>query len=147
VSSSSPLPASGARGYVKRPELTAEKFIPDPFSGRAAARLYRIGDTAHHLGDGNIDFLGRADDQVKIRGYRIEPGEIEAALAHHPEESDEREPSPFATEKIQLYGQFKSMDLSPKASPPCGVAVVLFPIRRRFGAPLQRLERGAAGGC
>ncbi len=73
-----------ARGYLNRPELTAEKFIPDPFSAEPGARLYKTGDLARFLPDGNIEFLGRGDCQVKIRGYRIELGEIEAALRQHP---------------------------------------------------------------
>jgi aspartate racemase len=72
-----------ARGYLDRPELTAEKFIPDPFRSEPGARVYRSGDLARFLPDGNIEFLGRIDSQVKIRGFRIEPGEIEAALAQH----------------------------------------------------------------
>ena len=73
-----------ARGYLNQPELTAEKFIPNPFNDKPGARLYRTGDLARYLPDGNIEFLGRIDNQVKIRGYRIELGEIEAALAQHP---------------------------------------------------------------
>ena len=73
-----------ARGYLNRPELTAEKFIPDPFSSEPGARMYKTGDLARYLPDGNIEFLGRADHQVKIRGFRIELGEIEAALGQHP---------------------------------------------------------------
>ncbi|HUZ95886.1 MAG TPA: amino acid adenylation domain-containing protein [Edaphobacter sp.] len=72
-----------ARGYLNRPELTAEKFIPDPFSTEPGARLYKTGDFARYLRNGNIEFLGRADHQVKIRGFRIELGEIEAALGQH----------------------------------------------------------------
>jgi acyl carrier protein len=72
-----------ARGYLNRPELTAEKFIPDPFSNEPGARIYKTGDLARSLPDGNIVFLGRTDHQVKIRGYRIELGEIEALLAQH----------------------------------------------------------------
>ncbi len=72
-------------GYLKRPELTADRFVADPFSGRAGARMYRTGDLARHREDGNVEFLGRTDHQVKIRGYRIEPGEIEAALGRHPD--------------------------------------------------------------
>ena len=73
-----------ASGYWNRPELTAEKFVPDPFSGEVGARLYRTGDLVRYLPDGNIEYLGRIDDQVKIRGFRIELGEIEAVLAEHP---------------------------------------------------------------
>jgi acyl carrier protein len=73
-----------ARGYLCRPELTAEKFIPHPFSSEPGQRLYKTGDLARYLADGNIEFLGRFDHQVKIRGFRIELGEIEAALAQHP---------------------------------------------------------------
>jgi amino acid adenylation domain-containing protein len=73
-----------ARGYLKRPELTAEKFLPNPFSQEPGGHLYKTGDLARYLRDGNIEFLGRIDDQVKIRGFRIELGEIEAVLGAHP---------------------------------------------------------------
>jgi amino acid adenylation domain-containing protein len=73
-----------ARGYLNRPALTAEKFIPNPFSAQPGARLYKTGDRACFLPDGQIAFLGRIDDQIKIRGYRIEPHEIVAALNRHP---------------------------------------------------------------
>jgi acyl carrier protein len=73
-----------ARGYLQRPELTASKFIPDPFSGNGGGRLYQTGDLARYLADGNIQFLGRIDNQVKLRGFRIELGEIESLLLIHP---------------------------------------------------------------
>ncbi len=72
------------RGYLNRPDLTAEKFLPDPFSTQPGARLYRSGDLARLLPDGNLEFLGRIDHQVKLRGFRIELGEIEARLREHP---------------------------------------------------------------
>jgi amino acid adenylation domain-containing protein len=74
-----------ARGYLNRPELTAEKFIRNPFSDEPTARLYKTGDLARYLSDGTIEFIGRIDHQVKIRGFRIELGEIEAALSQHPQ--------------------------------------------------------------
>ncbi|BAY46373.1 amino acid adenylation domain-containing protein [Scytonema sp. HK-05] len=73
-----------AGGYLNRPELTAEKFIPNPFSQEEGARLYKTGDLARYLQDGNIEFIGRSDYQVQIRGFRIELGEIEAVLSQHP---------------------------------------------------------------
>ncbi|MEH2232807.1 MAG: amino acid adenylation domain-containing protein [Nostoc sp.] len=77
--------AGVARGYINRPELTEAKFIPNPFSQEKGARLYKTGDLARYLPDGNIEFLGRIDNQVKIRGFRIELEEIEAVLSQHPD--------------------------------------------------------------
>jgi amino acid adenylation domain-containing protein len=74
-----------AVGYLNRPEVTKEKFIPNPFSKEQGSRLYKTGDRARYLPDGKIEFLGRIDHQVKIRGYRIELGEIEAALSQQPQ--------------------------------------------------------------
>ncbi|EYF03728.1 non-ribosomal peptide synthetase [Chondromyces apiculatus] len=76
------------RGYLHQPALTAARFVPDPFSDRPGARLYRTGDRARGLPDGQLDYLGRADSQTKIRGVRIEPGEVEAALREHPAVKD-----------------------------------------------------------
>ncbi len=76
--------AGVARGYLARPELTAERFVPDRFAADPAARLYRTGDVVRYRADGAIEFLGRIDHQVKVRGFRIEPGEIESVLARHP---------------------------------------------------------------
>jgi amino acid adenylation domain-containing protein/non-ribosomal peptide synthase protein (TIGR01720 family) len=75
--------AGVGRGYLNRPELTAERFIADPFTAAPGARLYRSGDLARRLPNGDLEYLGRIDDQVKIRGFRIELGEIESALAQH----------------------------------------------------------------
>ncbi len=76
--------AGVTRGYLNRPELTEERFIPDPFSGKPGARLYKTGDLVRRMPDGNLVFLGRIDGQVKIRGLRVELGEIETALVTHP---------------------------------------------------------------
>ncbi len=73
-----------ARAYVRRPALTAQRYLPDPFSGRLGDRMYRVGDRARYLESGDVEFLGRVDHQLKIRGFRVEPGEIETVLARHP---------------------------------------------------------------
>ncbi|KAG0011671.1 hypothetical protein BGZ81_002047, partial [Podila clonocystis] len=85
-----------AHGYLNRPDLTAERFLPDPFSTSEGARMYKTGDLVRYLPDGNIVFMGRNDDQVKIRGFRIELGEIEVRLAEHP---DVREVAVLAIEE------------------------------------------------
>ena len=77
-----------ARGYLNRPEMNESRFLPDPFSGLPQARLYKTGDLARYLPDGNLEFLGRIDQQVKIRGFRIELGEVEAAISTHPDVSE-----------------------------------------------------------
>jgi hypothetical protein len=77
-----------ARGYLKRAELTAERFIPDPFSGQPGERLYRTGDVCRYKADGRLEYLGRLDYQLKLRGYRIELGEIEAVLSAYEKVSE-----------------------------------------------------------
>ena len=74
-----------AHGYLNRPELTSQRFIPNPFAKNTGGLLYRTGDLARRRADGQVDYLGRADHQLKMNGVRVEPGEIEAALLTHPE--------------------------------------------------------------
>lgn len=109
-----------ARGYLNRAELTAEKFVPNPFGEQSGARMYRTGDLARYLPDGTIEFLGRIDHQVKIRGFRIELGEIEATLGRHGAIDDvvvvAREEDDDRTEKNLVAYLVSKAETAPTAS-------------------------------
>jgi len=97
--------AGVARGYLGRPDLTADRFVPDPY-GPPGSRLYRTGDLARWLPEGSLEFLGRLDNQVKIRGYRVELGEIQAALCRHPDVRDAvvvARPAPAGGSRLVAY--------------------------------------------
>ena len=112
--------AGVARGYLHRPDLTSTRFIPDPFSPQPDARLYRSGDLARWLPDGDLEYLGRADHQVKIRGFRIELGEIEATLTSHPEVSSAvviAHGEPSGDVRLVAYGTTPTIASPPEPSP------------------------------
>ncbi len=117
-----------ARGYGDRPALTAERFVPDPFSGEPGARLYRTGDRARYRSDASLDFLGRTDYQVKVRGFRIELGDIESALSRHPGVAENTvvvvEPSP-GDRRLVAY-----------VVPAAGAGLTLEALRRFLGTHL-----------
>jgi amino acid adenylation domain-containing protein/FkbM family methyltransferase len=125
-----------ARGYLNRPELTAEKFIADPFSAEPGARMYRTGDRGRCAADGNFEFFGRVDDQIKLRGYRIEPGEIEAALREH---GGVRDAVVLAHEEASGAGRLTAYIVPKRARQPLWACaqVHLLP----DGAPVAHLNR------
>jgi amino acid adenylation domain-containing protein len=107
-----------ARGYAGKPDLTRERFIPDPFSGRPGARMYRTGDIGRWLPGGILEFLGRADTQMKIRGYRVEPAEVEAAMTRHPAVTDAAVAAVGAARETQaLAGYYVAGPGHPAPSP------------------------------
>ena len=108
---------SVSRGYLNRPDLTAEKFVPDPFSAEPGARMYRTGDRVRRLMDGSIEFLGRFDDQTKIRGYRIEPGEIESAISKTIRSG--RPQSPSGQHRLACGGWSHTWSTTPTREPDC----------------------------
>jgi amino acid adenylation domain-containing protein len=122
-----------ARGYLRRPEWTAEKFVPDPFGGEPGRRLYRTGDRVRWLADGRLEFLGRLDRQVKIRGFRIEPGEIERVLAGHPAvETCAVAARAASPSELRLVAYLVARD---QQAPPAAAALRAF-LRERLPEPL-----------
>jgi acyl carrier protein len=119
--------AGVARGYLNKPDLTAERFIADPFGSDPAARLYRSGDLARLRLDGDIEYLGRIDHQVQIRGFRVELGEIEAALTAHPAVRDA---------VVLLHGQDERMRLVGYVVPAPGAPPEPAALRRHLQARL-----------
>ena len=116
-----------SRGYRGRPDLTAERFVPDPHADRPGARLYRTGDRARRRADGEIEFLGRCDDQAKIRGFRIEPGEIEATLSLCP---GVRQAAVIARQESTGERRLVAYVVSDPAAPPTLDALRLFLMER-----------------
>ena len=116
------------RGYWRRPDLTAERFVPDPFSGTPGGRLYRTGDKVRWRPDGQIEFLGRFDHQVKIRGFRIELGEVEANLLAHPDVK--------TAAALALPGPGGALQLVAFAAPRPGATVTAAALRERLAAHL-----------
>ncbi|MBI4624601.1 MAG: amino acid adenylation domain-containing protein [Verrucomicrobia bacterium] len=144
-----------ARGYVNRPELTAERFLPDPFSTVPGARLYRTGDLARRRPDGEIELLGRADHQVKLRGFRIELGEIETVLRELPAVSDAvvvaREDAPgdkrlvayFIAAATPAPGAAELRELLGKKLPDYMVPSAFVPLERLPLTPNGKIDRRA----
>lgn len=156
-----------ARGYLNRPDLTAARFVPNPFGNPRCSRLYRTGDLARWLPDGTVEFLGRIDQQIKLRGYRIELGEIESTLARHPairgavvvirrEDSDREQLVAYVTRKASAaftsdeLRDFLAKKLPAYMIPSAFVSLEEFPLtpngkidRKSLPAPNKTLSEGA----
>ncbi len=147
-----------ARGYLGRPDLTAERFVPDPFGGQPGGRLYRTGDLSRALLDGRLEFLGRFDHQVKVRGFRIELGEIEAALVRHPAVREAVVTAPFGPEgERRLVAYFVPRDAQTPGGllaaglrehleallPPAMVPRILMQLAEMPRTPNGKIDRGA----
>jgi amino acid adenylation domain-containing protein len=140
-----------ARGYLGRPELTADRFVPDPFGGEPGARLYRTGDRARWLATGDLDFLGRVDQQVKIRGFRVEVGEVEETLRRLPGVRDavvEARPDASGAHRLVAWvvGQIVPADLRGRLKerlPDYMVPAALMPISGIPKTPSNKIDRKA----
>jgi nonribosomal peptide synthetase DhbF len=144
-----------ARGYLKRPALTAERFVADPYAIEPATRMYRTGDLARWRPDGMLDFVGRADEQVKIRGFRIELGEIEAALRSLPEIADAavavKEETSFGKQLVAYLVPSNGVLPEPAALrhrlneqlPAHMLPAVFMPIEKLLRSPNGKIDRGA----
>ncbi|MFP2956465.1 amino acid adenylation domain-containing protein [Myxococcus sp. 1LA] len=142
-----------ARGYLGKADLTAERFVPDAFSGEAGARLYRTGDRVRFLAGGRLEYLGRTDFQVKLRGFRIELGEVEAALRQHPDVRDAvasvREDTPGARRLVGYVVQGAELDTSAlrafmKARLPDHLVPAAFVVLESFPlSPSGKVDRAA----
>ncbi|GIJ60865.1 hypothetical protein Vau01_083810 [Virgisporangium aurantiacum] len=143
--------AGVARGYLRRPELTAERFVADPFSAEPGARLYRTGDRVRWRPDGTLEYLGRFDDQLKLRGHRIEPGEIEAVLLRRPAVAEAAvvvRPDPAGDPVLVAYVSLRSPDAELRAYlaaelPPAMVPGPIVVLDRLPVTPNGKLDRNA----
>jgi hypothetical protein len=142
-----------ARGYLGRPDLTAERFVPDPFGGESGARLYRTGDRVRWLASGDLDFLGRVDQQVKIRGFRVEVGEVEEALRRLPGVRDavvEARPDGSGTQRLVAWvvpeGEALPADLRgllKERLPDYMIPSAFVPLREVPKTPSNKIDRKA----
>ncbi len=135
--------AGVGRGYLNLPELTEERFVPDPFTESPAAKLYRTGDRAKYLSDGNIEFVGRVDNQIKVRGFRVEPEEIEVVIRKHPL-VQETAVVAYTTQSLAGEEPLSRFSVSNNSSQRLAAFVVfkepVEPVKSSEGSGYQRLE-------